>query len=222
MRLDLDNQLRLRHRKIFLDPDPPDRLAALAFELQVDDGWYTLLDVLCTDLQRETDIEGAPQVKATQVKEKFGRLRFRLREASDRQRAMIYLAESLSERTCAVCGAPADDLAVWEQMPRCMTHFPIDMPEQKRTILPRWFSAMATRCQEWRQRGNRMQATMVGRKLNQAIRDGDAVAAREALDDGACLDSCTLDDDGYHTPLELASQQQVKNWTLLEELFRRR
>jgi hypothetical protein len=47
---------------------------------------------------------GAPQVVATQVKEKFGGLRFGTEGHNDEQEGMIELAEYMSGRVCEVCG----------------------------------------------------------------------------------------------------------------------
>lgn len=63
-------------------------------------------------------------------------------------------------------------------------------------------------------------------ELNQAIRDGDGWAVRSSLGRGATLHGCTLDADGYHTPLELAvahGQEQVVQTirAVAEEMSRR-
>lgn len=47
-----------------------------------------------------------PQVVATQVKEKFGSLRFYYCGGDDVIDGMVSLAESLSSKTCGECGAP--------------------------------------------------------------------------------------------------------------------
>lgn len=47
-----------------------------------------------------------PQVVATQVKEKFGGLRFYYTGGDRYISGMAILAENLAERTCEVCGAP--------------------------------------------------------------------------------------------------------------------
>ncbi|GAA5007399.1 hypothetical protein FNZ56_04145 [Pseudoluteimonas lycopersici] len=73
--------------------------------LQIEAGWNTLLDELCEQLQHYTDHEGAPQVEAHQIKEKFGGLRFYIGQASASQHALIRFAEGLSYRTCETCGA---------------------------------------------------------------------------------------------------------------------
>ena len=47
-----------------------------------------------------------PQVVATQVKEKFGTLRFYYDGGDDVVRGLVQMAEALSEVTCEVCGSP--------------------------------------------------------------------------------------------------------------------
>ncbi len=80
--------------------------SGMAWGCMVGDGWYALLEDLCSKLQRETDQRGAPQAVAVQVKEKFGSLRFRVWEASLRQRVWIRRAGEASMHTCEVCGQP--------------------------------------------------------------------------------------------------------------------
>lgn len=63
------------------------------------DGWFPIVDALCEALQCETDENGAPQLVAPCVKEKFGTLRFQaLGPRSERQDAMIDLAWRISAR----------------------------------------------------------------------------------------------------------------------------
>jgi hypothetical protein len=47
-----------------------------------------------------------PHVRATQVKEKFGGLRFYVSGADEYVHGAISMAESMSYRTCEVCGSP--------------------------------------------------------------------------------------------------------------------
>ena len=78
--------------------------------LEIEKGWFPLIDNLCSHLQFNTDNNNHtgkyPQVEAVQVKEKFGGLRFYVNEATDGQYAVISFVESLSIKTCEVCGAP--------------------------------------------------------------------------------------------------------------------
>jgi hypothetical protein len=72
--------------------------------LPIEQGWKILIDELCKQLQHYTDHEGEPQVKARQIKEKLGGLRFYAGPASATQHALIRFAEALSYRACQTCG----------------------------------------------------------------------------------------------------------------------
>ena len=94
----------------------------------VGDGWFSLLDALCTVIQDHLDWENCEgkyeaarkhrppeadggwqrvhQLEAVQVKEKLGGLRFYADGGDDFTRGAIALAEALSFRTCETCGAP--------------------------------------------------------------------------------------------------------------------
>lgn len=103
---ELDNALCEKFPLIFAERNGSMTTTAMCWGFDVGDGWHSLIDVLCEEVQRETDQQGALQVVATQVKEKYGGLRFYVGAATDRQMAMIDLAEALSYRTCEECGAP--------------------------------------------------------------------------------------------------------------------
>lgn len=74
-------------------------------ELAVGDGWFQILFDLCAKLQAISDSTGE-QITATQIKEKFGGLRFYVNSATDEQYALIDAAEVLADETCEECGAP--------------------------------------------------------------------------------------------------------------------
>jgi len=71
--------------------------------LDIDDGWHDLIDQLCAELQALAD-DGHHQVRATQVKQKWGALRFYVDRATDEQWALIEAAEEASQQTCERCG----------------------------------------------------------------------------------------------------------------------
>ncbi|KAA1013175.1 hypothetical protein FVF58_10430 [Paraburkholderia panacisoli] len=109
---ELEAKLRADYPLIFTaepigDPDDPDVPAVLTlcatWGFECGDGWYDLIDVLCLNLQYATK-NGAPQVVARQVKEKFGGLRFYAGGPNDEQAGMIQVAASMSTRLCEVCG----------------------------------------------------------------------------------------------------------------------
>lgn len=160
MKQELQDALFAKYPKIFQEKDLSEMQSCMHWGLEVGDGWYDIIDTLCHSLSwmyttsvgiDEEDakalgiksytqpIEGAvqyyftiekPQVVATQVKEKFGELRFYYRtefneqtqqllerkkypdlvEAINRYSSFIdgivHYAEHASMRTCEVTGSP--------------------------------------------------------------------------------------------------------------------
>ena len=107
---DKDKALCEKYPKIFAQRHGNMRETAMCWGFECSDGWYPLIDTLCNWLQSMTDNNPNhaefPQVVATQVKEKFGGLRFYVHGATDYQHGAIDMAESLSYRICEVCGLP--------------------------------------------------------------------------------------------------------------------
>lgn len=123
MDADLQEQLFQRYPAIFAERNLPDAETAMCRGIEAGNGWFHLIDGLCARLQWETDHDGAPQVVATQVKEKYGTLRFYRHESSKGQNAMIELAVELSGRICDVCGAPGASVDVGRiRATRCANH----------------------------------------------------------------------------------------------------
>jgi hypothetical protein len=106
----LTDLLYQSYPKIFAELHAPEEPRSMALGIMCGDGWFDLLDVLCDNLQFQTDRCGAPQIVASQVKEKFGELSFHRREASEAQRGMIAMAEAMSSRMCERCGKPGRTL----------------------------------------------------------------------------------------------------------------
>lgn len=117
-------QLYQKYPKIFAQKDWPMTHTAMCWNFECSDGWYDLLDVLCDGIQHHIDMENMsikfkkdrgdlpsdapnfPQIEATQVKEKFGGLRFYTNYEDDYVRGLISMAESMSYKTCEACGSP--------------------------------------------------------------------------------------------------------------------
>ena len=98
----------------------------------VGDGWFDILDAACglikshlknlessgyRVLDSRNDFEDGDfdeddkvvwAVQALQIKEKFGGLRFYTSGGDDYTRGIIAMAESMSYRTCEVCGSPGE------------------------------------------------------------------------------------------------------------------
>jgi hypothetical protein len=59
-------------------------------------------------------------------------------------------------------------------------------------------------------------------QLNDAIRAGDVPTAKHYLEAGASLSGCTLDQDGYHTPSELARNYKNNEMVVLIDRYGQR
>lgn len=120
-----DAQLCTKYPKIFRDRHAPMSETCMCWGLDCGDGWYDLIDVLCSRIQGHVDNKIASQkyalqrgdlkpedvssdedfqVVAAQVKEKFGSLRFYVDGADDDVSGMIAMAEGMSCRICEDCG----------------------------------------------------------------------------------------------------------------------
>lgn len=129
MREELDRQLVEKYPKIFANRYADMRTTAMCWGFEHGDGWYQIIDSLCANIQhhidwqhknKEFDLkwnqehpdeqravrEPIPQVVATQVKEKFGGLRFYYDGGDDQIYGMVRMAESWAAHTCETCGAP--------------------------------------------------------------------------------------------------------------------
>ena len=95
-----------RYPLIFAERHLPADQSCMPRGIEAGDGWFELIDALCTQLQWDADHEISPQPVAIQVKEKLGSLRFRLRHPTERQLGMEMLALEFSTRLCECCGTP--------------------------------------------------------------------------------------------------------------------
>jgi hypothetical protein len=109
MTQELTKKLWDKYPIIFQGRKSPITESLIPFGFECGDGWYWLIDNLCSNLQWNTDRNNTdgdyPQVIATQVKEKFGGLCFYVQSASPKQFAVIHWAESLSYHICELCGS---------------------------------------------------------------------------------------------------------------------
>lgn len=108
MREELDQLLCQRYPLIFAERNLDMKETCMYWGFSCGDGWFDLIDALCERLQLWTDNNGAPQVVAQQVKQKFGGLCFYIGEASEQQHGMIRMAESMSLKLCEQCGCPGE------------------------------------------------------------------------------------------------------------------
>lgn len=106
MREELDKQLCEKYPKLFADRHKPMTETAMCWGFDVGDGWYDLIDILCGSIQSYIDDNKKPQITVSQVKEKFGTLRFYTNGSDDLITGMIWMAEHMSCRICETCGKP--------------------------------------------------------------------------------------------------------------------
>ncbi len=107
MKKELQDKLFEKYPKIFVQRKLPMTETCMCWGVDCGDGWFWLIDMLCSQLQWDIDKNGHPQIEAVQVKEKFGSLRFYVNGEDDTQHGMIRLAEYMSEYICEKCGATA-------------------------------------------------------------------------------------------------------------------
>lgn len=104
-------ELIAKHPKIF-EPYPGN--PGLVNWSGIPQGWIPIIDDLCSCIQHYIDttvqyIEGTPvkcsQVTCTQMKEKFGELRFYYQGGNEVIEGMVEMATFLCSHTCELCGA---------------------------------------------------------------------------------------------------------------------
>ena len=99
---ELEKKLVEKYPLIFREYGQPPEKSCMAWGMAHDDGWFDLIDKLCADIMK---MEGADNFSATQVKEKFGGLRFYFNGASDEMWKRVTRAEEESYTVCEVCGS---------------------------------------------------------------------------------------------------------------------
>jgi len=111
MKQELDNQLCEKYPKIFANRHKPMTETCMCWGFECGDGWYNIIDRLCSLIQSHidwTEKQGHPvsHVVADQVKEKCGSLRFYYSGGDQYISGLVAMAEAMTEVTCEVCGVP--------------------------------------------------------------------------------------------------------------------
>jgi len=96
-----------KYPKIFNQHNDSMQTTAMCWGLECGDGWYWLIDELCSCIQGYM-INLEDQIEAVQVKEKFGSLRFYTNYHDETVGGMIWFAESMSLSICETCGSTKD------------------------------------------------------------------------------------------------------------------
>lgn len=131
MNLELQKKLIEKYPKIFPIKTMTKIYPMAMFGFECSDGWYNILYTLCGRIQSYIDyrerfnqqiiernkkedpegqinqqmlLEYIPQVVASQVKEKYGTLRFYYDGGDEQIEGMVTMAEAITEFTCERCG----------------------------------------------------------------------------------------------------------------------
>jgi hypothetical protein len=99
MKKELQDKIFKKYPKIFRQRKLSMRETAMCWGLEIGDGWYDLIDNLCSVLEKI-----CPEVEATQVKEKWGGVRFYVCNSNNDADFVIRLAEHKSYYICEKCG----------------------------------------------------------------------------------------------------------------------
>ena len=121
MKDELDKILCERYPKIFRDRNKSMQATCMCWGFDHGVGWFDIMDAACKNIQHhvdwkrkqepyasmsDEDFDEVHQPVASQVKEKFGGLRFYIDGADDYVNGVVSMAESMSYRTCEYCGSP--------------------------------------------------------------------------------------------------------------------
>lgn len=109
MKQELDEYLCKVFPKIFAERNLPMQETAMCWGFECGDGWFNIINQLCQNIQHHIDWknkekEVVAQVVVSQVKEKYGTLRFYYSGGDDTIDGMVSMAESMSGVTCEECG----------------------------------------------------------------------------------------------------------------------
>lgn len=107
MKPELDKKLCEKYPQIFQERHLDMSQTAMCWGFQCGDGWFNLIDQLCSIIAWDIEHNGCPAVVATTVKEKYGTLRFYFRGGDERVDAYVNFAEQISGILCEKCGIPA-------------------------------------------------------------------------------------------------------------------
>jgi hypothetical protein len=109
-----DEKLVKAFPKLYADRHASMKDTCMCWGFSCGDGWFQLIWDLSEKIEKEINKveEDSPElkgkIKASQVKEKFGGLRFYMTQETKEISDLISKAEAASERICDVCGKEGD------------------------------------------------------------------------------------------------------------------
>ena len=127
MNKELQDKLYAKYPALFAQKDLSPRETLMCWGIDVGDGWYNIMDALCSSITYYLKYKKKPEadenadsefiVEFVQVKEKFGALRIYTNFGDEAIDSMISLAARLSQLTCDTCGSPGKNILIrgWYQ-----------------------------------------------------------------------------------------------------------
>lgn len=107
MKKELEEEIFRKYPDLTRERLLPPSQSCLYFGIETGDGWFNLIERLCSSIENhmKQNSSCAP-VTITQIKEKFGGLRFYYYGGDEYVAGLVAMAECLSYKTCEVCGSP--------------------------------------------------------------------------------------------------------------------
>lgn len=96
MKKELEEVLYQRYPELFAERTLSPQETGMCWGLECGDGWFNLIDTLCCTIQQGIEHGDTPPVRVTQVKERRGTLRVRIRGCNEWLRGMLEMAEAVS------------------------------------------------------------------------------------------------------------------------------
>jgi hypothetical protein len=110
MKTELQNKLYNKYSEFFeylKVQDGP--IMPMSFGVECGDGWYVILDTLMGNIQSYINLNKKGMIfYVTQIKEKYGNLRFYYNGGDEYIDGMVSMAEAMSSETCEFCGTTSN------------------------------------------------------------------------------------------------------------------
>lgn len=111
MNPELEGKLAEKYPGLFRDRERPPTESLMCYGCECADGWHDIIYEMCSLISRYLNekgrVDGPQDYRFTQIKEKFGGLRVYGQGGDDYIDGVVDMAESMSYRTCELCGDSA-------------------------------------------------------------------------------------------------------------------
>jgi len=105
MKAELEEALYTKYPKLFRQKDLSMQQTCMCWGCSCGDGWYQILENLCSDIQKHLQANPEVTMEFSQIKEKYGGLRIYIDGGDDHIDGLIDMAEAISYKTCEECGS---------------------------------------------------------------------------------------------------------------------